>query len=142
MKMLQSGYNMHPIELLSDTASYIGSLYQGLDEWDQYFNMFTFVTTPPYPHPQTPPPPQENEPMEHAEQQPLPPPQPRKPPGARMSVHAGQWSSSLLPLSPTYPTIPADPQMGGPSNTIPVVEPTQQPPLGFDNSIPTYQDTT
>ncbi|XP_022003523.1 vegetative cell wall protein gp1-like [Helianthus annuus] len=101
---------MHPIVLSSDTTSYAGSPYQGPDEWDQYFNQFTFVYTPPYPPPQMPPPPQEDEPMEHAEQ-PQPPPQPRKPHGARMSMRAGQWSGSLPPLPPSYPTVPEDPQM-------------------------------
>ncbi|MFS7920923.1 hypothetical protein Hanom_Chr03g00230571 [Helianthus anomalus] len=49
--MPPSGSNMHPIELSSDTASYAGSPYQGPDEWDQHFNQFTFVNTPPYTHP-------------------------------------------------------------------------------------------
>ncbi|MFS7960569.1 hypothetical protein Hanom_Chr08g00704621 [Helianthus anomalus] len=55
--MPPSGSNLYPIELSSDTASYAGSPYQGPDEWDQYFNQFTFVNTPPYPPPQTSPPP-------------------------------------------------------------------------------------
>ncbi|MFS7921304.1 hypothetical protein Hanom_Chr03g00235231 [Helianthus anomalus] len=38
-----------------------------------------------------------------------------------------------LPLS--YPPIPKDPQMGGPSNTAPV---TEALPTGYDNPIPTY----
>ncbi|MFS7919461.1 hypothetical protein Hanom_Chr03g00212931 [Helianthus anomalus] len=144
--MPPSGSHMHPIELSSGTASFAGSPYQGPNESDQYFNQFTFVYTPPYPPPQTPPPPQENEPMEPAEQ-PQPPSQPRKPRGARMLVRAGQWSSSLPPLPQTYPTITEDPQRGGPSNSEPVVDPlqqsfAQQPPLGFDNPIPTYPDVT
>ncbi|MFS7918339.1 hypothetical protein Hanom_Chr03g00199821 [Helianthus anomalus] len=106
--MPPSGTHLYLIKLSSDTASYVGSPYQGGDEWDQYFTQFTFVYTPPYQPPQTPLPPQEDEPMEPAEQ-PQPPPQPRKPRGARMSVRAGQWSGSLPPLPPTYSTIPEDP---------------------------------
>ncbi|MFS8017547.1 hypothetical protein Hanom_Chr15g01381691 [Helianthus anomalus] len=79
--------------------------------------------------------------MESVEQPQLPP-LPRKPRGAHMSVRAGQWSGSLPPLPSIYPIIPKDPQMGGPSNTEPVVELPQLPPLGFDNPIPTYPDTT
>ncbi|XP_021990802.1 extensin-like [Helianthus annuus] len=146
-EMPPSGTNLHPIELSIDTASYAGSPYQGPDEWDQYFNQFTFYNTPEhktpsYPPPQTPPPPPEDEPMETLEQK-QPPPQPRKPrSGARMSVFAGKWSGSLPPLPPTYPTIPEDPQMGGPSNPEPIIKPPQQPPMGFDNSIPTYPNMT
>ncbi|MFS8033716.1 hypothetical protein Hanom_Chr17g01572831 [Helianthus anomalus] len=68
--MLPSRTNQHPIELSSDTASYAGSPYHGPDEWDQYFNQFTFYytpehqpQTPPYPPPQTPPPPQDDAPV-------------------------------------------------------------------------------
>ncbi|MFS7964163.1 hypothetical protein Hanom_Chr08g00746981 [Helianthus anomalus] len=56
-----------------------------------------------------------------------------------MSVRVREWSRSLLPLPPSYPPIPEDPQMGGPSNTTPVTEPT---PMGFDNHIPTYPNLT
>ncbi|XP_022032306.1 extensin-like [Helianthus annuus] len=81
--------------------------------------------------------------MELTEQQPQPLPQPRNPrSGARMSVRAGQWSGSLPPLPPTYPTITEDQQMGGPSNVEPVIMTPQQPPMGFDNPIPTYPDMT
>ncbi|MFS7931926.1 hypothetical protein Hanom_Chr04g00361731 [Helianthus anomalus] len=65
-----------------------------------------------------------------------------------MSVRLGPWSSPLPPLPPTYPPIPEDAQMGGPSNTAPVVDPTRvtfaqpPPPSGFDNTIPTYPDTS
>ncbi|MFS8026998.1 hypothetical protein Hanom_Chr16g01493271 [Helianthus anomalus] len=59
--MQPSGTNQDPIELSNDTASYVGSPYQGPDEWDQNFNQFTFYQnpehqpqTPPYPPPQTP----------------------------------------------------------------------------------------
>ncbi|XP_021995942.1 extensin-like [Helianthus annuus] len=79
--------------------------------------------------------------------QPQPPPEPRRKCGARMSVRMGPWSSPLPPMPQTYPPIPEDPQMGGPSNTVPVVDPTPQtfvqpPPSGFDNPIPTYPDMT
>ncbi|MFS8034216.1 hypothetical protein Hanom_Chr17g01578591 [Helianthus anomalus] len=141
--MPTSETNLHPIELSSDTTSYAGSPYQGPNEWDQYFNQFTFYNTPehktPYPPPQTPPPPQGDEPMEQQQ----PPPQPRKPrTGTRMLVRVGQWSGSVPTLPPTYPTIPEDSQMGGPSNPEPIVEPPQQPPTGYDNPIPTYPDIT
>ncbi|XP_022032882.1 alpha/beta-gliadin clone PW1215-like [Helianthus annuus] len=59
-----------------------------------------------------------------------------------MSVRVGQWLGSLPPLPPTYPTIPEDPQMGRPSNPKPIVEPSQQPPTGYDKSITTYPDMT
>ncbi|MFS7944203.1 hypothetical protein Hanom_Chr06g00509301 [Helianthus anomalus] len=82
-------------------------------------------------------------------EQPQPPPQLRKKCGACISVRVRQWSGSLQPLPPTYPTytIPEDPQMGGPSSAEPVVELhpqpfAQQPPLGFDNPMPTYPDLT
>ncbi|MFS7934357.1 hypothetical protein Hanom_Chr05g00390661 [Helianthus anomalus] len=81
-EMPPSGSHMHPFELSSDTASYSNSPYQGPDEWDQYFNQFIFVYTPPYQPPMPPPPPPKDEPMEPAEP-PQPPPQPRKPRVAR-----------------------------------------------------------
>ncbi|MFS7970376.1 hypothetical protein Hanom_Chr09g00820261 [Helianthus anomalus] len=52
-----------------------------------------------------------------------------------MSIRIGEWSGSLPPLPPSYPPIPEDPQIGGPSNTSHITEP---PPTGFDNPIPTY----
>ncbi|MFS7926058.1 hypothetical protein Hanom_Chr04g00292521 [Helianthus anomalus] len=101
-EMPPSGTNLHPIELSIDTTTYAGSPYQGPDEWDQYFNQFTFYhtpehkpQTPSYPPPQTLPPPPEDVQMELQQ----PPPQPRMPrTGAQMSVRAVQCSGSLPPL--------------------------------------------
>ncbi|MFS8000104.1 hypothetical protein Hanom_Chr12g01174441 [Helianthus anomalus] len=153
--MQPSGSPAHPIKISSGSASYAGSPYQGPNDWDKYWNQFTFVYTPSYHSPSPPPPtPQEDvymEPVEHpqpppAMEQPQPPPEPpRRKPGACMFVRLGPWSS---PLPPTYPPIPKDPQMGGPSNTTPVVDLTlvtfaqPPPPLGFDNPIPTYPATS
>ncbi|XP_022019447.1 formin-like protein 14 [Helianthus annuus] len=147
--MPPSGSHIHPIEISSGFASYAGSSYQGPNEWDQYWNQFTLENTPSYHSPILPPlPPQEDVQMEPVEQ-PQPPPEPlRRKRGARMSVRLGPRSSSLPPLPPTYPPIPEDPQMGGPSNTAPKVDPTlvtfsqPPPPSGFDNPIPTYPDTS
>ncbi|XP_021971789.1 extensin-like [Helianthus annuus] len=95
--------------------------------------------------------------MEPVEQpQPLPAVEQQQPPleplrrkrGARMSMRSGPRSRPLPPLPPTYPPIPKDPQMGRPSNTTPVVDPTPAtfaqppPPIGFDNLIPTYLVTS
>ncbi|MFS7929069.1 hypothetical protein Hanom_Chr04g00328241 [Helianthus anomalus] len=91
--------------------------------------------------------------MEHPQPSPVveQPQPPREPPrrkrGARMSMHLGPRSSLLPPLPPTYPPISEDPQMGGPSNTTPVVDSKlatfAQPPMPvcFDNAIPMYPAT-
>ncbi|MFS7986787.1 hypothetical protein Hanom_Chr11g01014351 [Helianthus anomalus] len=65
--MPPSGTDQHPIELSSDISSHAGSHYQRPDEWDQYFNQFSFYHTPEhppptYPPPQIPPLPKEDEP--------------------------------------------------------------------------------
>ncbi|KAF5770445.1 hypothetical protein HanXRQr2_Chr14g0659521 [Helianthus annuus] len=44
--MPNSGAEQHPIELSSDTTSYHGSPYHGPDEWNMYFNKYTFYNTP------------------------------------------------------------------------------------------------
>ncbi|XP_021991488.1 extensin-like [Helianthus annuus] len=85
--------------------------------------------------------------MEHVEQPQPPQESPRRKRGARMSVRMRQRSGSLPPLLQAYLPIPKDPQIGGPSNAVPVVDLTPQnfvqpPPSGFDNPIPTYTDTT
>ncbi|KAJ0469117.1 hypothetical protein HanIR_Chr14g0704411 [Helianthus annuus] len=49
------------------------------------------------------------------------------------------WSGSLLPLPSSYPSIPEDTQMSGPSNTAPI---TESPSTGYDNPIPTYLNLT
>ncbi|MFS7939316.1 hypothetical protein Hanom_Chr05g00450261 [Helianthus anomalus] len=85
--------------------------------------------------------------MEPVEQPQPPPEPPRRKHGTRMSMRSGLQSSPLPQLPQTYPPILEDPQMGGPSNTTLVVDPTpatfvQPPPSGFDNLIPTYLDMT
>ncbi|MFS8035031.1 hypothetical protein Hanom_Chr17g01588231 [Helianthus anomalus] len=46
--------------------------------------------------------------------------------------------------SSTFPTIPEDPQMGGPSHAVPENDPPPvtfappPPPMGYENPIPTY----
>ncbi|XP_021991651.1 extensin-like [Helianthus annuus] len=143
--MPPSGTDQHPIELSSDIASYAGSPYQGPDEWDQYFNQFSFYHTPEhppptYPPPQTPPLPKEDEPKSPDQFKEQQQPQQRKiHTGVRMSLRAREWSSSLPPLPPSYPSILEDPQMGGRCHTTPAVDPA---PVGYDNPIPTYPNPT
>ncbi|XP_022014798.1 cyclin-K-like [Helianthus annuus] len=81
---------------------------------------------------------------EPPQQPPQPPPEPpRRRRNARMSVRGGPRFSSPRGLS-SYPPIPEDPQLGGPSNAAPEADPPQasyappMPPVGFDNPIPTY----
>ncbi|MFS7960948.1 hypothetical protein Hanom_Chr08g00709021 [Helianthus anomalus] len=97
------------------------------------------VPMEPVEHPQSPP----------AVEQPQPPPEPpMRKRNAHMSVRGGPQTSLLPPLPPTYPPIPEDPKMGGPSNTTPVVDTTPAtfaqppPPVGFDNPIPSYPATS
>ncbi|XP_022003246.1 extensin-like [Helianthus annuus] len=82
------------------------------------------------------------------EEPPQQPPQPSPEPprhrrNACMSVRGGPRFSSPRGSS-SYPPIPEDPQMGRPSNAAPEVEPPPvsyappEPPMGFDNPIPTY----
>ncbi|XP_021975053.1 circumsporozoite protein-like [Helianthus annuus] len=106
-----------------------GSPYQGPNEWDQCFNQFTFVNTPPYPHPQTPSPPQEDEPMEPADQQPQPPPQPRKPRGSRSPYQGpNEWDQCFNQFTfvntPPYP----HPQTPSPPQEDEPMEPADQQP--------------
>ncbi|KAJ0565792.1 hypothetical protein HanIR_Chr06g0266571 [Helianthus annuus] len=60
-----------------------------------------------------------------------------------MSVRGGPRFSSPQ-ASSTYPPIPEDPQMGGPSHAVPEDDPLPvtfappPPPVGFENPIPTY----
>ncbi|KAJ0575358.1 hypothetical protein HanIR_Chr05g0211861 [Helianthus annuus] len=49
MEMPPLGSHMHPIEISSGSASYAGSPYQSPNEWDQYWNQFTFVKIPSQP---------------------------------------------------------------------------------------------
>ncbi|MFS8009956.1 hypothetical protein Hanom_Chr14g01291371 [Helianthus anomalus] len=61
-----------------------------------------------------------------------------------MSVRGGARFSSHQ-ASSTYPPIPEDPQMGGPSHAVPENDPPTisfspppPPPVGFEKPIPTY----
>ncbi|MFS7990160.1 hypothetical protein Hanom_Chr11g01055481 [Helianthus anomalus] len=62
-----------------------------------------------------------------------------------MSVRGGPRFSSPQGSS-SYPPIPEDPQMGGPSHAVPednpppvsFAPPPPPPPAGFENPIPTY----
>ncbi|XP_035835731.1 leucine-rich repeat extensin-like protein 1 [Helianthus annuus] len=78
------------------------------------------------------------------QQPPQPPPEPpRRRRNARISVRGGPRFSSPQ-RSSSYPLIPEDPQMGGPSHAVPENDPSPvsyappPPPVGFDNPIPTY----
>ncbi|XP_022007768.1 leucine-rich repeat extensin-like protein 2 [Helianthus annuus] len=81
-------------------------------------------------------------PVEEPPQQPPPEP-PRRRRKAWISVRGGPRFSSPQGSS-SYPPIPEDPQMGGPSNAVPendlppVSYAPPPPPMGFDNPIPTY----
>ncbi|XP_022026771.1 T-cell leukemia homeobox protein 3-like [Helianthus annuus] len=79
---------------------------------------------------------------EPPQQPPQPPPEPpRRRRNTRISVRGGPRFSSPKGSS-SYPPIPEDPQMGGPSHAVPGNDPPPvsyaPPPVGFDNPIPTY----
>ncbi|MFS7904761.1 hypothetical protein Hanom_Chr01g00039801 [Helianthus anomalus] len=81
------------------------------------------------------------------EQPPLPKPSRRRR-SARMSVRGG-FQFSTPQSSSNYPPIFEDPQMGGPSNAVSEVDtapvtfaPPPPPPMGFENPIHAYLDTT
>jgi len=162
-EMPATGSMGHPIYLSSGSNSYAGTPQHYPDEYQEKFAQYIFYDTPSYhstpshhtPSHHTPsyhtPPPEEQQ----VEQPQLPPRPPRKR-NARMSVRMGPRVGSLSPPPSSYPIIPEDPQMGGPSHTSPyhqpspAVEPEPQPPLpfgdpfqppppqGFDNPIPSY----
>ncbi|XP_022004061.1 leucine-rich repeat extensin-like protein 1 [Helianthus annuus] len=143
----------HPISI-SSGSPYQGSPYQGPDSfaerWIQYEWEFTpsYHNSPaqppldePYLQAVTPPPLPVEEPPQ---QPPQPPPEPpRRRRNARMSVRGGPRFSSPQGSS-SYPPIPEDPQMGGPSHAVPEDDPPPvsyappPPPVGFDNPIPIY----
>ncbi|XP_021995495.1 extensin-like [Helianthus annuus] len=143
----------HPISI-SSGPPYQGSPYQGLDSWAERWNQLEWAFTlsfhnsvaqPPLeePHLQavsTPPLPVEEPPQ----QPPQPPPEPpRRRRNARMSMQGGPRFSSPQGSS-SYPPIPEDPQMGGPSHMVPednhppVSFAPPPPPVDFENPIPTY----
>ncbi|XP_021984328.1 extensin-like [Helianthus annuus] len=102
-------------------------------------------TQPPLVEPQfqavSPPPLPVEEPPQQPPQPPPEPPRQRR--NACMSIRGGPRFSSPRGSS-SYPPIPEDPRMGGPSNAASKIEPPPasyappQPPMGFDNPIPTY----
>ncbi|XP_022041116.1 proline-rich protein HaeIII subfamily 1-like [Helianthus annuus] len=141
----------HPISI-SSGSPYQGSPYQGPDSWAERWNQHEWAFTPsfhnspaqppldePYLQAVSPPP----LPVEEPPQQPPPKP-PRRRRNARMSVRGGPRFSSPQGSS-SYPPIPEDPQMGGPSHAVPEDDPPPvsavappPPPVGFENPIPTY----
>ncbi|XP_022019294.1 cyclin-K-like [Helianthus annuus] len=93
---------------------------------------FQVVTPPPLPVEEPP------------QQPPQPPPEPpRRRRNAQMSVRGGLRFSSPQ-ASSTYPPIPEDPQIGGPSHAVPENYPPPftyappSPPMGYENPIRTY----
>ncbi|XP_022007606.1 calcium-binding protein P-like [Helianthus annuus] len=143
----------YPISI-SSGSPFQGSPYRGPDSfqekmatYDWYFtpSHHSSLTQPPLDEPQlqavSPPPLPVEEPPQ---QPPQPPPEPpRQWRNAHMSVRGGPRFSSPRGSS-SYPPIPEDPQMGGPSNAAPDIDPPPasyappQPPIGFDNPILTY----
>ncbi|XP_021995465.1 pollen-specific leucine-rich repeat extensin-like protein 3 [Helianthus annuus] len=150
---LQTGTPGHPISI-SSGSPYQGSPYQGPDSWAKRWNQHEWAFTPSFhnshaqppldePHLQavSPPPLPVEEPPQ---QPPQPPPEPpRRRRNARMSMRGGPRFSSPQGSS-SYPPIPEDPQMGGPSHAVPEDNPPPvsfappPPPAGFENPIPTY----
>ncbi|MFS8034066.1 hypothetical protein Hanom_Chr17g01576821 [Helianthus anomalus] len=126
----------HPISI-SSGSSYAGSPYKGPDSWAERWNNYKWEFTPsfhnsppqppleePYLQAVTPPPLPVEEPPK---QPPQPPPEPpRRRRNARMSVRGGLRFSSPQ-ASSTYPPIPKDPQMGGPSHAMPEMIPHRLP---------------
>ncbi|XP_022032849.1 leucine-rich repeat extensin-like protein 2 [Helianthus annuus] len=151
--MPPTGTLTHPISI-SSGSSFAGSPYQGPDSWAERWNSYkweytlSFHNSPPHPpmeepHFQavTPPPLPVEEPPQQPPQPPPEPPRQRR--NARMSVRGGPRFSSPQ-ASSTYPPIPKDPQMGGPSHVVPEIDPPPvtfappPPPMGYENPIPTY----
>ncbi|XP_021985904.1 early nodulin-75-like [Helianthus annuus] len=142
---MQTGTPGHPISI-SSGSPFQGSPYRGPDSFQE--KMATYDCSPAQPPldvPQlqavSPPPLPVEEPPQQPPQPPLEPPRPRR--NARISVRGGPRFSSPQGSS-SYPPIPEDPQMGGPSNAAPEIDPPPasyappQPPMGFNNPIPTY----
>ncbi|XP_021972048.1 proline-rich receptor-like protein kinase PERK9 [Helianthus annuus] len=139
---------------ISSGSPYQGSPYQGPDSFKERWATYDWAFTasyhnspaqPPLVEPQlqavSPPPVSVEEPPQ---QPPQPPPEPpRRRRNARISVREGPRLSSPQGSS-SYPPIPEDPQMSGPSHAVlendppPASNAPPPPPVGFDNLIPTY----
>ncbi|XP_021995432.1 extensin-2-like [Helianthus annuus] len=146
---IQIGTPGHPISI-SSGSPFQGSPYNGPDSFQEKMATFDWFFTPSYHNSPAQPPLVEpklqdvSPPPLPVEEPPQPPPEPlRQLRNARMSVRGGLRFSSPRGSS-SYPPIPEDPQMGGPSNAAPEIEPPPasyappEPPMGFDNPIPTY----
>ncbi|XP_021986053.1 extensin-like [Helianthus annuus] len=144
-----TGTPTHPISI-SSGSPYQGSPYQGPDSWAERWNTYQWEYTPSF-HNSPPQPPLEEPYLQVVTPPPLPVEEPPQPPSeppkrkrnARMSMR-GRPRFSSPQASSTYPPIPEDPQMGGPSHAVPeddtppVTFATPPPPAGFENPIPTY----
>ncbi|XP_022007346.1 extensin-like [Helianthus annuus] len=150
---MQTGTPGHPISI-SSGSPFQGSPYRGPDSFQEKMATYDWYFTPSYHSSPAQPPLIEPQlqavsppplPVEEPPQQPpQPPPEPlRRRRNARISVQGGPRFSSPQGSS-SYPPIPEDPQMGGPSNAVPENDPPPasyappQPPMGFDNPISTY----
>ncbi|XP_021990896.1 early nodulin-75-like [Helianthus annuus] len=143
------GMPTHPIEI-SSGSSFHASPYRGPNIWAKRWSTYKWEFTPPHrnspphqrvpsedPHFQadTPPPPS-------ALEQPPPLEPSRRRRSARMSVRGG-FHFSTPQHSSNYPPFYEDPQMGGPSNAVSVVDSAPvapAPPIGYENPIPSYPD--
>ncbi|XP_022023963.1 extensin-like [Helianthus annuus] len=152
---MQTGTPGHPISI-SSGSPFQGSPYRGPDSFqkrmatlDWYFtpSYHSSPAQPPLVEPQLQPVSPPQLPVEEPPQQPpQPPPEPpRRRRNVRISVQGGPRFSSPQGSS-SYPPIPEDLQMGGPSNAAPEIDPPPasyappQSPMGFDNPIPTYPE--
>ncbi|XP_022040891.1 extensin-like [Helianthus annuus] len=150
---MQTGTPGHPISI-SSGSPFQGSPYRGPNSFQERMATYDWIFTPSY-HSSPAQPPLDDPQLQAVSPPPLPveepPQQPPQPPpepprrrrNARMSVRGGPRFSSPRGSS-SYPPIPEDPQMGGPSNAAPEDNPPQasyappMPLVGFDNPIPTY----
>ncbi|XP_021986516.1 proline-rich receptor-like protein kinase PERK9 [Helianthus annuus] len=150
---MQTRTPCHPISI-SSVSPFQGSPYRGPDSYQETMAAYDWYFTPLYHNSPAQPPLVEPQlqavsppplPVEEPPQQPpQPPPEPpRRRRNASISVRGGPHFSSPQGSS-SYPPIPEDPQMCGPSNAVPENDPPPasyappQPPMGLDNPIPTY----
>ncbi|XP_022033093.1 proline-rich extensin-like protein EPR1 [Helianthus annuus] len=146
---LQTETPGYPISI-SSGSPYQGSPYHGPDSFAERWNQHEWAFTPSYHNSPAQPPLDEphlqavSPPPLPVEEPPQPPPEPpRRRRNARISVRGGPRFSSPQGSS-SYPPIPEDPQMGGPSHAVPEDDPPPvsyappPPPVGFKNQIPTY----
>ncbi|XP_022023749.1 cyclin-K-like [Helianthus annuus] len=150
---MQTGTPGHPISI-SSGSPFQGSPYRGPDSFQERMATYDWCFTPSYHsspaqltliEPQlqavSPPPLPVEEPPQQPPQPPHEPPRRRR--NARISVRGGPRFSSPQDSS-SYPPIPEDPQVGGPSNAVSENDPPPAsyapppPPMGFDNPILTY----